>query len=594
MTGQPTTRLDLRLVALIFVVAAATLVVRVNFGRAGTPYFADTDDAMRMVMVRDFLAGQGWHDLVQHRLNTPWGAELHWSRLIDVPIAALVLALTPFVGPSAAAIGAGYAWPLLLLFVLLWLSARLALRLVGPEGVLPALVLPVLSPAITAEFTPGRVDHHNVVVLLILAMTLTAIEAIRRPRAALLCGLLAATALAIATESLPGIVAAVFVMGMIWVVDPARGTTTRGFGLAFAVGAMVHLALARPPSRWLEIACDMISPVYVGGALVVGAIFGQVTLLPAPRTVWARFGLLGALGLSGGGTIAAAYPECLGGPYGQLDPWLLQHWIGAIVEAKPWAASLFDIPAYAIAVGIPVLLAILVVLWRLWRVPEGRAEWAMLLVFLLATGLVMLVQLRGARLAVMPAIPAAAWLILAMRQRYLARPRVLPALGLASAWLAFSGLVLAIAVTMLVNLSPGRAQQVAAARAGKEPCLVPAAFADLRAMPPERIMSPIDLGAHLLLETPHSVVAAPYHRNEAGVLDAFHFLNEPIGTARTVLDKRGIGLVVTCPAMAEMQGMGETADDSFVRLSEAGNLPHWLADVSLPGSPLKVYAVLPR
>ena len=30
-----------------------------------------TDDAMRLVEVRDFLAGQGWFDLTQYRLGPP-------------------------------------------------------------------------------------------------------------------------------------------------------------------------------------------------------------------------------------------------------------------------------------------------------------------------------------------------------------------------------------------------------------------------------------------------------------------------------------------------------------------------------------------
>lgn len=466
--------------------------------------------------------------------------------------------------------------------------------MVGPEGVLPALVLPLLSPAITAEFSPGRVDHHSVVVLLTLAMVLTAVEGLRRPRMAMVCGLLAATALAIATESLPGIGAAILVMGMVWVKDPARGALTRGFGVAFAGASVLHLMLARPPARWLEAACDMISPVYVAGALVVGAAFLLVSVLPAPRRAWHRLLILGTLGLAGGAGIVIAYPDCLGGPYGQLDPWLREHWIGAIVEARPWGVSVIDIPAYALAAGVPVLAAVLVVCWRLWRVEAQREDWATLLVFLLATGLVMLVQLRGARLALMPAMPAAAWLIVTLRQRYLARPRLGQALALAGGWLAFAGLVLSLVVTMLVGMVPGRAQQVAQARASKAPCLVPTAFADLAGLPPERIMSPIDLGSHLLLKTPHAVVAAPYHRNEQGVLDAFRFFNEPIEAAREILDERGVGLVVICPAMAEMRGLAGAAEDSFVRLWENDSLPAWLAEESLPDSPLKVYAVLPR
>jgi hypothetical protein len=585
---------DLRLVALVFAVAVVILVVRTLYGRAELPFFADTDDAMRMVMVRDFLGGQGWYDLTAHRLNTPFGAELHWSRLVDLPLASLVLLFSPFLGADTALIAAGYVWPMLLLAMLLWISARLAHRLVGPDGVLPALVLPILSPAITAEFTPGRVDHHNVIILLTLAMVWTGIEAIGRPRFAIACGLLAATALAIATESLPSIAAAILVMGVLWVIDPVRGVTMRWFGLAFAAGTALHLAIFRPPARWLEAACDVISPVYMAVAIVVGAVFALVSLLPAPRAAWQRLALLGALGLLGMAVVAVIYPQCLKGPYGELDPWLQANWIATIVEARPWHITITELPAYAISVGLPALLACLVVVWRLWREPEQRLEWAALLAFLLCTAVVMLVQVRGARLAIMPAIPAAAWLIVIARQAYLARPRLLPALGLMLSWLAFAGVVLSLLVTAVVSATPGRPRQMAEARTSKEPCLMPAAFADLAALPPERIMSPIDLGAHILLYTPHEVVSAPYHRNQQGVRDTYRFFNDPIADARSMLAARGIGLVVLCPAMAELRGLPDRAQDSFANLYAAKTLPPWLVDVTLPGAILQIFAVLPE
>ena len=51
-----------------------------------------------MMQVRALLDGQGWYDLRQYRLNPPAGADIHWSRLVDLPIAGLKLLLTPFVG----------------------------------------------------------------------------------------------------------------------------------------------------------------------------------------------------------------------------------------------------------------------------------------------------------------------------------------------------------------------------------------------------------------------------------------------------------------------------------------------------------------
>jgi hypothetical protein len=582
---------DLRLVALVFAAAAAILLIRTLFGRAGMPFFADTDDAMRMVMVRDLLNGQSWYDLTAHRLNTPFGAELHWSRLIDLPLALLLGAFTSLLGADLALVAAGTVWPLLLLALLLWLSALLANRLVGPDGVLPALVLPVLSPAIIAEFAPGRVDHHNVVILLTLAMVWAGVEAVSRPRFAIACGLFAATALAVATESLPTIAAAILVMGLAFAADPARGRSMRNFGLAFAAGAIVHLAIFRAPSRWLEPACDVLSPVYVAIALVVAAVFTLASILPL-RAMWQRLGLLGVLGAIGMGVVAWTYPQCLGGPYGALDPWLQANWISSIVEARPWFITITELPAYAIAVGLPALLATAVVVLRLWTVPQQRAEWAALLIFLLCTALVMLAQIRGARLAVMPAMPAAAWLIVTARRRYLATPRLGAIAGLVLSWLAFAGVILSLLVTAVVNVVPGRPQQMAEARASKEPCLLPSAFADLAALPPERIMTPIDLGAHLLLYTPHEVVAAPYHRNQQGVRDAYRFINDPITAARAILEARGIGLVVLCPAMAELKGLPSRAEDSFANLYAEGKLPAWLQDVSLPGATLQVFAVL--
>lgn len=585
---------DFRPVAIVLLLAAIILFVRAWVGRSGMPFFADTDDAMRMVMVREFLAGQNWFDLTAHRLNTPSGAELHWSRLIDLPLAALLLIFTPILGNDAALLAAGSVWPMVLLGVLLWLSARLAFRLVGPEGVLPALILPVLSPAITAEFTPGRVDHHNVIVVLTLAIVWASVEAIRNPRFAVVAGLLTATALAIATESLPALAAATTAFGLGFVFDASRRTAMRNFGLAFGLGSVVHLAIFRLPARWLEPACDVLSPVYCAFALLVALVFTLPAILPPIRAQWQRFAILTLPGGAGLLALGLAYPQCLSGPYAALDPWLQANWIAGIIEAKPWLSNLQEMPAYALGVGVPILLAILAVFGRLRWVRKGRAEWAVLLVFLAMTTLVMLAQVRGARLAIMPAIPAAAWLIVTFRQRYLAKASLGNVAALLGSWLAFSGVVLALTVNGILAITPSKAQQVeVSSRSDPEKCLLHSAFTSLTELPPKRIMAPIDLGAHIMLYTPHEVVAAPYHRNQEGVRDAFRFLNEPIDYARSLLAERGIGLVVICPGMPELAGLPSQAPDSFVNLFWQDNLPDWLENMSEPAGPLRIWAVVP-
>src|SRR4051812_7101833 len=81
-----------------------------------TPLILDSDDAMRLNEVHDFLNGQNWFDFVQRRLNTPFGSELHWSRLVDLPEAALLFVLRPFAGTMADTVAA-YVWPLAVLLV---------------------------------------------------------------------------------------------------------------------------------------------------------------------------------------------------------------------------------------------------------------------------------------------------------------------------------------------------------------------------------------------------------------------------------------------------------------------------------------------
>ena len=112
MTGERQRDWGWPLLMVFFALVAAAFVVRVMLNAGTMPLIEDTDDAMRLVTVRDLLAGQGWFDNVQHRLNTPFGAEIHWSRLIDLPLAALLFLATQFVGAQYALTAAGTVWPL--------------------------------------------------------------------------------------------------------------------------------------------------------------------------------------------------------------------------------------------------------------------------------------------------------------------------------------------------------------------------------------------------------------------------------------------------------------------------------------------------
>lgn len=586
-----TDRIDWRLIALFFVVTAGGLILRSMYG--GLPLVNDTDDAMRLVEVRDFLNGQGWYDLTQHRLDAPYGASMHWSRLIDTPIALLILALRPFTGAWAET-GAAYAYPLLMLLGLLWVSAKLSIRLAGPEGLLPGLALPAFSLVTLADFPPGRFDHHSAQILLLLVMALATIDALERPRRAIWAGMAAAAAMAIGIESLPGVISAILALGLCWVLDRRHAVALRWFGIAFAAASVICLALALPPERWLVPACDAISSVYAVAALGTGLAFIALSLVN-PHMRGSRL----VAGVIGGAAIVALvvilYPECLRGPYAALDPWLVRNWLDRIEEAQPAYVAMLGNPVYVIAVCVPPLLALAVTMWQLVRgEPASRPRWIAYAAFLAIAVIVAIVQVRAARFATTLAVPAGASLIVAARALYLRRPTLNSILCLVGGWIGFAGLGLALLTGLtLAVASPAEPATVAteAAPSTEADCRQPDAFSTLAALPPARVMTPIDLGSHLLLFTPHSVVAAPYHRDQDGVWDTFRFFNDPIEEARQILEARGITLVVLCPAMVELRGLPGAAPDSFVKLLPEDKLPAWLTETTPDGAVLRTFSV---
>ncbi|HHG90260.1 MAG TPA: hypothetical protein ENJ90_07290 [Devosia sp.] len=577
--------------ALICVVYLA----RALFSGGTIPLISGSDDAMRLVVVSDWLSGQNWFDHTQYRLNTPFGANIHWSRLIDLPIAGLIVVLKPFVGANAPLLAA-WVLPLLWLVALLYLSVGLSVRLAGPQAVLPGLVLPVLSAAVMVEFAPGRVDHHNVQIILTLALLYTSVMAWKNPRWALWAGLAAATSLAIAIEAVPQIATAIAVFGLFWVADPKKGATIRLFGFGFAGAAMVHLAIAFPPSQWFVPACDAFSIVYVAAALGVAAVFLILPFL-ALSSWWARLLAGGGLGLAMLGVLLVLFPLCRGGPYAAIDPWLAENWLSQIIEAKPAWNSFAALPAYTLGIALPPVIALILVGWIALKKPATpeiasmRAEWLILGAFLLVGIAVMLVQVRGARLVAGMIAPAGAFAIIFVRQRYLKSKSIIDALALLGTWLIFSGLAVAVIAGLVLPKGGDEIPATVSAGPSKFACMQPEAFEGLAMLDPQRIMAPVDLGAHLLLNTPHAVVGAPYHRNEQGLIDTFNFFNEPLAQSRSILKERGISLVVTCPVMAEMRGFSDAPETAFVNRVKNGTLPDWLKDISVTGSPLRIYEV---
>jgi hypothetical protein len=322
------------LTLLLWIVIAASMVAS-RWSAIHWLVLGDTDDNIRYVQVKDWLAGQGWYDLRQYRLDPPGGADIHWSRLVDLPIAALMLFFRAFVDQGLAdrlALGIAPLFPLLLLMLSLGFIGR---RLAGPNGWLLAVLAPFATQMALGMYAPMRVDHHGWQLALALTMLAGVIDD-RRVRGGLMAGVSSALSVAIGMEMIVYLAAGGALIALRWVFRPGAERRMLPYGLSLTGSTSVlYLLFASYANR--EPVCDALSPIWVAVFGAAGA--GMVLLSLLPLRGWP---VRMAAGAVVGGAVAAFlylnWPQCLS-PY-QISPELQRLWLVNIREAKPITAQI--------------------------------------------------------------------------------------------------------------------------------------------------------------------------------------------------------------------------------------------------------------
>ncbi len=557
---------------------------------------ADNDSSLRLVEVRDLLAGQGWFDLYQYRMGTEGGFLMHWSRLVDAPIAAIILVVTAVtgsqpVGETAALI----VWPLALYGAALYLLLRIGRLVVGEEAMFPLLVLGAATLYFTGIFAPGAIDHHNIQLVLMLAMLFFLLQAGPDNRSAWLAGISAVLMLAIGMETLP-YVAVGGVMVAVWFLirGPEASSVAVRFGMAFAMTSAAVFLETVPTAEWGAAYCDAFSVAYFAIGAAAGTGLAAIASMPSLNSTFARRGA--ALTVLGGAVIVLAlayFPQCLGDPYAELGPVLRGYWLDAVDEAQSFWSTLSNEPQAVPGKYATVLIA-LVVLALHMRKNGLRREDMLVGVMLAAALLVSMWQVRGTRFALpLACVPLAGW-IAGWRRRAEAEQSTASSLKLAGAWLAsfhVTWILGPLAVWYLLA-SPGT---VEAEEKAEHACYRGIDYRDLAAMPAENVLAISNLGASMLRYTPHRVLAGPYHRNLDGNLAALNAFIEPPDKGAEIASSNNIGLLALCRGNAETAFLAKRAPGGLLAELLAGRAPDWLEIVpESKGKPIELYRVLPR
>lgn len=569
------------------------IAVALSFSRAEvvwrTGAFFDSDDAMRAVQLRDFLSGQKWFDLVAHRLDPPNGLAMHWSRIVDLPLAGLNLVFSRFLSPEYAERATRLVFPLALLTALFALVGWLASIVSNSASRLAAIWLTLLSGAMFLQFAPGRIDHHAPQIVTLAAALGFLLQGLDPGRAKRLAAAAAAMALSmsISLENLPFFVVMIAALPTLFVVE---GGAARAQLAWFAGGAMIAFpalyAATVPPSAYRVSACDAFSFVHLA-AILVGALGMASLSLFAPRlpTSRARFFAVASVGAATLASVRLIAPHCLGDPLGALDPLLRDLWLSHVVEAKPLLALYPTAPNVVVATAAPVALGLLAALGFAFAAQGlARRRWLLLAATIAAGFAAGLWQMRVftsvTPLAMVPLAAAVVGLVARIAADSGAALRV--AL-VASAGAAVSPVGLALALPAQDDPDAG----------AERACLAPDVLAPLAELPAARVVGSFDLGAHLLAHTPHSVFAAPYHRDNRGNrLAADAFLAAP-EKAEALLRAAGAELVVWCPRLEPASALVTAAPGGLAAMLARGEAPPWLERKPLAGTSLLVFALRP-
>lgn len=578
-------------IVLVAWLLASLILIAKNWTDIGHLDMPDTDDAQRLLQVRDWLAGQPWGDITQYRMNPPTGAEMHWSRLVDLPIAGAILALDGVAGRVLAERIAVTVTPLLALLLAACMAALAAFRLANRDAAILAGLFLIGNAAVVPLFAPLRVDHHGWQVALLLVFVAMFVDPAARRRSGLIAGLSAALSLNIGVEMLPHIVMASLVLVFAWCLRPGIGAMVSGYGLTLAtMTAALYLPFV-PVARWWAPACDAMSPVYLLAAIAGGGAMALLPRIAKLDSPWQRAAAALLITGGAGGIVLALYPECARGPLGGLDPAFLP-----VLERISEAQGLLDVaahrPGMVAYLGIGPLVAMGAAAFMRHASPaDQRFGWNLLLALLATTTLIMLLQVRAMSgpnaIATIASAALASHLLPKVRAMTSLTGRVIGTIVLFGT--LTSGLpILCTVIVAKVAATPASESESRSLAT----CTSAQTLAPLLRMPPTTIANVIDMGPAILLHTPHTVIAGPYHRSAPMIVDSVALWRADDARARAITARYGVHYLVGCVVANDLAHAKKTAPDGLWARLTTDSVPDWLEPVAVPdGSPLRIYRV---
>ncbi len=557
-----------------------------EYGRIGP----DSDDAMRLAQIRDFLTGgQSWFDTNQYRMGVN-GTDMHWSRLADIPLIILIGLFDIFLPYTTAENLAISIWPPLSAIVVLVGVFTGARFLKNQEAAWLATLLSALYLLTHYRFSAGAIDHHNIQFGLISMAVGFALDPKYRAKSFAISGICTALSVAIGTEVylfdavICGFIAALWLF---------RGNSAQNgvtsFGLSLAATLICTFILVTNPAAYGTLYCDSLSWITIAAGALGGLGLAIVSQTLSGRSFPIRLSGIGVLGVTSLGLLLTQAPQCLSNPLDDLPSDMKTLWLDNIVEARPLFSATDALLIGPLGIGVTLTAFILAVM----KITKGehRPQYGLLTTMFLVGTMLSLYQMRfvgfGQFLSFMV---TGIWIYELLQKTNDKGERSLAYLG---------GVALSIPMfwavpgVVLGQANKGEAETRAAIRA--ELCFSETVIAYMQTLPTGRILATDNGTPIFLTQTDHGTLGGNYHRNVDGVQLAINaYTTEPV-KAMSYLADGAVDYVHVCRTTQETIVLKDHNPEGLISALFDSTSPAFLSELeTLEDGAVTIYQFNPR
>lgn len=564
---------------LVFGILAAALLSMLFLANGSTANarLADADCYMWLLRAETWISTGDWTDQSIARANAPIGDTTHWTWPFGLVLAAGAQPLLPWLPLRDALFWWGtFVSPALLLTTILgtlWLTRFIF----DQRGRFALSVFLVSQPPILLACLAGRPDHHSLLLFwfaIWLCLWVRAVEEPKAVRLSIAAGVAGAAGLWTSVEFFPALAVALATGGLLWLRDHHEIIRSqRMVTLSLAIASIVFL-LINPPAGAQQVFDRLSLPWIVPLFLSVGFWFFIAVRFNnlLPKLIAAFL-----FALIVGGIQFVLFPRFFLGPYADVPPDVAALWLNKVIEVRP----LLQHSKQSLLSALPWIGAAL--LGTLIAIPMALSpnrlhshRWLLLAVALPVFVVLGFLQIRwcmyAAWLAVFPMTALLLWLCARL-------PVVMQRAGFLVLLVAIAAVFPATAVLRIAG-SEVPTSSFPSSSALRE---LWRTLGSQSGHAPQRVLTELDFGPEILYFTPFEVVATGYHRNIAGLRDAFAALNTSDWTnAADVIRRRGVTLIVISVKGNSIFFEKSGSDPSVYTQLSKGTYPPWLEDVLLP------------